>query len=301
MGGGASSERGSAEPAEGERAFGQQKPSSERLPRALLPALDPPDHLLVGTDPDRVPSAGALQLLASEQGGGIVQSHQAGIYPCRAGKNQVGGHAHPRREVRRFAATPQGAHLQGDLFRMRPVVRVMHRHEIPGEFGQRAVTGRVAALVARSPDQAEPWVRRAELGDDIGRAIGARIIHDDDLEIGPALVGDAAQGGEDASLGVVGGHDDADAGGGAGLRTGIRAAQVVERERQGGIGFGYLLPPEAAEDLVDRLKRPVGLRGPTGRGRAGGPSAGRDQRQRGVETPAAGPFLKEPARLGSPA
>ena len=300
MGGAGAGQRGGGEPAEGQRAVGQDHAPAERLARPARQPLEAPDQLLVGADARCVPGAAAVEIGAAEQRGAVVEAHQVGKHPRRPQKAQIGRHPHPGRDVGGGLRAREMRHLAGDLLGMRPVVGIVHGHEGAAGLRQRPVARRVAAPVAGLADQPDARIGAGEVRRHLGGGVGAGIVDHQDLEIAVGLVAESGQRGGERGFRLEGRDQHRHpAGRAAGLRARVAPAQIVERQRPGGIALGEGLQAELREDRIDlRQRHGLGLGG-VGCAGGGAPARGPDQRGRGIEAARAG--QEQGAGLGAAA
>ena len=101
----------------------------------------------------------------------------------------------------------QEVDLGGQALRPRHVVGVEDRHERRAGALERGVARRRRAGVDGQADEHDAGV--AEAGTDLGRAVGRRVVDDDDLEVAEGLVQEAAERPRHVGLGVARRHDDA--------------------------------------------------------------------------------------------
>ena len=111
---------------------------------------------------------------------------------------------------------------------MRPVVGVLAGDEVAARLGQRRVARRIGAAVLGQPDQPDALVLLGQPGDEVGGAVGAGVVGDQDLEVPPGLARDRAQAGADRVRAVVGGHDHRDLHGAPDLFQFSGPAKIVD-------------------------------------------------------------------------
>ncbi len=116
-------------------------------------------------------------------------------------------HLHVARDEVR-AGLLQGAHEQFVGVLRDDVVAVDERDELPARMhGPQAGVPGVARAVRLLADQPEARVGRAELGDDLRRAVGGTVVDEDDLEVAERLTRDRLQALREIALDVLKGHD----------------------------------------------------------------------------------------------
>src|SRR5690606_23494446 len=90
---------------------------------------------------------------------------------------------------------------------MRPVVAVVHRHQVPGHVTQTGISSRISTAVLLQPDELNSRITPGNTFDYGARIVHAAVVDYDHLEITPGLLQDAVDDPLEHIAGIVGGQD----------------------------------------------------------------------------------------------